>query len=89
MFHRIKYLPAKCVCSVSVMGPDQDVILPYAIELGNHVRIGTEDYPYLRKGVVARDNAELVRKIVKIGKEKGRQIADPSEARTILGIRKK
>jgi 3-keto-5-aminohexanoate cleavage enzyme len=89
LFHRLKYLPAKCVCSVSVMGPDQDIILPYAIELGNHIRIGTEDYPYIRKGVVAIDNSELVRKIVKIGKKKGRQIADPSEARTIIGIRKK
>jgi 3-keto-5-aminohexanoate cleavage enzyme len=71
------------------MGSDQNVILPYAIELGKHVRIGTEDYPYLNKGVMATDNAELVRKIVRIGKQKGRHIADPSEARTIIGIHKK
>jgi 3-keto-5-aminohexanoate cleavage enzyme len=89
LFHRIQYLPAKSVCSVSVMGSDQNVILPYAIELGKHVRIGTEDYPYLNKGVMATDNAELVRKIVRIGKQKGRHIADPSEARTIIGIHKK
>lgn len=89
LFHRIQYLPAKSVCSVSVMGSDQNVILPYAIELGKHVRIGTEDYPYLNKGVMATDNAELVRKIVRIGKQKGRHIADPSEARTIIGIYKK
>jgi len=87
--HRIQYLPDHCVCSVSVMGPDQNVILPYAIELGKHVRIGTEDYPYLKKDVVAKDNAELVSKIVKISREKGRDIADPSEARSIIGIHKK
>jgi 3-keto-5-aminohexanoate cleavage enzyme len=89
LVHRIHYLPADTVCSVSVMGPDQNVILPFAIELGKHVRIGTEDYPYLKKGVVANNNAELVKKIVKIGKGKGRQITDPSEARTIIGIHKK
>jgi 3-keto-5-aminohexanoate cleavage enzyme len=87
LLHRIKYLPPDCVSSVSVMGPDQEVILPLAIELEKHVRIGTEDYPYLKKGVLAKDNTELVRKIVKIGKEKGREIADPSEARKMIGIR--
>jgi 3-keto-5-aminohexanoate cleavage enzyme len=69
------------------MGPDQEVILPLVIELEKHVRVGTEDYPYLKKRVLAKDNTELVRKIVKIGKEKGREIADPSEARKMIGIR--
>ena len=84
--HRLRYLPSKSVCSVSVMGPDQEVILPFAIEIGKHVRVGTEDYPYIKKGVLAKNNTELVRKIVKIGKEKGRELADPSEARKIIGI---
>jgi 3-keto-5-aminohexanoate cleavage enzyme len=84
--HRIKYLPDGCLCSVSVMGPDQDIILPYAIDLKMHVRVGTEDYPYLKKGVLAKDNSELVRKIVKIIKKKDREIANPSEARKIIGI---
>ncbi|MGF3585478.1 MAG: 3-keto-5-aminohexanoate cleavage protein [Thermoplasmatota archaeon] len=76
--HRIKYLPAECVCSVSVMGPDQEIVLTRAIELNKHVRVGTEDYPYLKKGVLAKDNAELVKKIVKLSKEKGREISDLS-----------
>ena len=86
LVHRIKYLPAQCVCSVSVMGPDQTVILPFAIELGKHVRVGTEDYPYMKNGVLAKDNAQLVKHIVKISKQKGRAIANPSEARKIIGI---
>jgi len=84
--HRIKYLPDDCLCSVSVMGPDQEIVLTHAIGLNLNVRVGTEDYPYLKKGVLAKDNAELVKKIVKISKEKGRNIADPSEARKIIGI---
>jgi 3-keto-5-aminohexanoate cleavage enzyme len=89
LLHRMKYLPSDCICSVCVMGRDQEKILPFAIGLGNHVRVGTEDYPYLKKGIIAKDNAELVRKIVKIGTKKGRVIADPSEARAIIGIHKK
>jgi 3-keto-5-aminohexanoate cleavage enzyme len=89
LLHRIKYLPSDCVCSVSVMGPASEKILPLAIESGNHVRVGTEDYPYLKTGVLAKNNAELVKKIVKIGTEKRRAIADPSEARKIIGIHKK
>jgi 3-keto-5-aminohexanoate cleavage enzyme len=85
--HRIKYIPNECVCSVSVMGPDQEVVLTHAIELKKHVRVGTEDYPYLKKGVLAKDNSELVRKIVNISKEKKRDVADPSEARKIIGIK--
>jgi len=85
--HRIKYLPKESICSVSVMGPEQEIILPLAIKEGKNVRIGTEDYPYLKKGVLAKDSSELVKKIVKISKELGREIADPSEARKILKIK--
>lgn len=89
LMHRIRYLPRECVCSVSVMGPASEKILPYAIEIGNHVRVGTEDYPYLKKGILAKNNAELVRKIVKVSTKRGRAIADPLEARKIIGIKKK
>ncbi|MCX6672125.1 MAG: 3-keto-5-aminohexanoate cleavage protein, partial [Euryarchaeota archaeon] len=85
--HRIKYLPVESVCSVSVMGPEQEIILPLAIKHGKHVRVGTEDYPYIKKGVLAKDSSELVKRIVKISKEMRREIADPSEARKIIGIR--
>jgi len=85
--HRIKYLPSDCVCSVSVMGSDQEVILPLAIELNKHVRVGTEDYPYLKEKILAKDNAELVRKIVKLCREKERYVANPSEARKMIDIK--
>jgi len=87
LLHRIKYLPIDSVCSVSVMGPDQEIILPLAIMHGKHVRVGTEDYPYIKKKVLAKDSSELVKKIVQLSKEKGREIADPSEARKIIGIK--
>jgi 3-keto-5-aminohexanoate cleavage enzyme len=63
-------------------------ILTLAIILGGHVRVGMEDNPYLSEGVLAKSNAELVEKIVRISRELGREIAEPSEARQIIGIRR-
>ena len=48
--------------------------------------VGTEDYSFIKKGVPAKANAELVSIMVRISKEMGREVADPSEARKILGI---
>ena len=46
-----------------------------------------EDNPYLDlNGTVARSNAELVDKIVRIARELGRDIASPEEARRITGL---
>jgi 3-keto-5-aminohexanoate cleavage enzyme len=55
---------------------------------GGHVRVGFEDNIYIRRGELARSNADLVRKMVNIAKELDRPIADPSEARRILGLRR-
>ncbi len=58
-----------------------------AIMLGGHVRVGFEDNVYLKKGVLARSNGELVEKVVRLANELGREIACPDEARTILGLK--
>ena len=58
-----------------------------AIMMGGHVRVGMEDNIYLEKGVLAKSNAELVAKVVRIAKELGREIATPDEARKILGLK--
>ncbi len=52
--------------------------------LGGHVRVGLEDNVYLRKGVLARDNAELVEKAVGLVETLGGRIATVGEARSIL-----
>ena len=56
--------------------------------LGGHVRVGLEDNTYLKKGVLAKNNAELVEKIVRIASELGFSPATPDEAREILGIKR-
>lgn len=56
--------------------------------LGGHVRVGLEDNVYLKKGVKAKNNAELVSKIIRIMGEFDLEPATPDEAREILQIKK-
>jgi 3-keto-5-aminohexanoate cleavage enzyme len=48
--------------------------------------VGTEDYPFIREGVPAKSNAEIVSRMVRISAEMGRGVATPVEARSILGL---
>jgi len=59
-----------------------------ALILGSHVRVGMEDNLYLGKGVLAKNNAEMVAKMVRIMKELDLEPATPAEAREILGLGK-
>ncbi len=58
-----------------------------AFLLGGHVRVGLEDAVNLRRGVLAPDNAAMVRKAVHIVDELGGEIATVAEARAILGLK--
>ncbi len=58
-----------------------------AIMMGGHVRVGMEDNIFIERKVLAKSNAELVEKVVRIAKELGREIATPDEARSILGLK--
>ncbi len=82
------HCPAHFNYSVSVMDPQTHwQMLTQSILLGGHVRVGMEDNPYLDlRGTLARSNAELVEKIVRIAHELGREIASPAEARAITGL---
>ena len=54
--------------------------------MGGNVRVGFEDNIYFRKGQLARSNAELVARIVRIAKEMERPVATPAQARDILQL---
>jgi 3-keto-5-aminohexanoate cleavage enzyme len=56
--------------------------------MGGHVRVGLEDsiyYSYPKKDMAT--NEQLVKRVVRIAGELGREIATPSDAREILGLR--
>jgi 3-keto-5-aminohexanoate cleavage enzyme len=58
-----------------------------ALIMGGHIRVGMEDNLYLRGGVLAKTNAELVERVAGLCREYGRDIAVPEEARKILGLK--
>lgn len=90
LIYLVDHLPTDlCInWNVSVMDPaTQWQILTLAIMMGGHVRVGWEDNPYLENGTLARTNALLVEKVVRIARELGREVATPEEARQIIGIR--
>ena len=68
------------------IGVAQFSVAALAMIMGGHVRVGFEDNLWLEKGILAKSNAQLVEKVVRIAKELGREIATPDEAREILGL---
>ena len=59
-----------------------------AINIGGHARAGFEDNPYYRPGELAKSNAQLIERLVRLAREIGRSIATPAEARIMLQLKK-
>lgn len=79
-------IPAGSTYTVAGLGRYEFPLAAMAIIHGGHVRVGFEDNVALKKGVLAKSNAELVAKVVRLANEFGREIATPAEARQILGL---
>lgn len=80
-------IPCGSTYSVAGIGRYEFSLAAASIISGGHVRVGFEDNIYLEKGVLAKNNGELVSKVVRLAKELGRDIATPKEARKILGLK--
>jgi uncharacterized protein (DUF849 family) len=64
--------------------------MPFATQaalMGGNIRVGLEDNLYISRGKLAKSNAEQVAKIRTIVEELGYEIATPSEARQMLGLK--
>ncbi|MGM0585768.1 MAG: 3-keto-5-aminohexanoate cleavage protein, partial [Pseudomonadota bacterium] len=72
--------------SVLAAGRQQIPLATMSAAMGGHVRVGLEDNLYIGKGVLARSNAEQVRKIRGIVQALGRVPATPAQAREMLGL---
>jgi len=86
LMHLIDLLPLDSLFNVTGIASQELPATALSILLGGNVRVGFEDNIYYGKGELAESNAQLVARIVRIGRELGCQIATPSEARDILGI---
>lgn len=79
-------IPESSTYSVAGIGKYEFTLAELSIKHGGHVRVGLEDNIFIEKGVIAKSNAQLVEKVVKIAKKYKREIASPTEARKILGM---
>jgi 3-keto-5-aminohexanoate cleavage enzyme len=86
LLHLIDCLPENSLWSAIGIGAAQLPINTYSILLGGHVRTGLEDNIYYRKGELASSNAQLVERVVRLSTELGREVANSTEARRMLGI---
>lgn len=56
-------------------------------QLGGHVRVGLEDSLLIKRGELAKSNAQQVTKIRRIVEDLGSEVATPDEAREILDLK--
>ena len=81
-------LPPGCTWQMIGIGRHQIPLGVQGVLLGGNVRVGMEDNIYLSKGVLAKSNAELVEKMVRIVRELGMEPATSDETREMLNLRK-
>jgi len=86
LLHLSEVIPPGSTWSVIGIGGGQLPMAIMGVVMGGHARVGLEDNIYYSKGVLARNNAELVERVVRIAKECGRPVATPQEAREILNL---
>jgi 3-keto-5-aminohexanoate cleavage enzyme len=81
----LRPLPAGTHWSITAVGRHQRRMLALAILRGaGGIRVGFEDGVYLRRGVLASSNAELVTDAAEVVRTLGRRVATIDEARELL-----
>ena len=85
LFMRSK-LPPHARWSVLGVGRTQLPMITMGILLGGNVRVGFEDNIYVSKGVLAKNNAQMVEMAANLVHHLQREVATPEEARRMLGI---
>ena len=83
----LQFLPPDTIFNTLGVGPAQTPVATLGMILGGCVRVGLEDNIYYRKGELAKSNAQLVARIVRIARDLGKEPATPDEGRQILGLK--
>ncbi|TFG19875.1 MAG: 3-keto-5-aminohexanoate cleavage protein [Promethearchaeota archaeon] len=83
----VNSLPKTSTFTVTAIGRYEFPMITQSIAMGGHARVGFEDNLYISKGILAKSNGELVKKVVSIAEKMGREIANPSDAQLILGLK--
>jgi 3-keto-5-aminohexanoate cleavage enzyme len=86
LLHLLEHIPEESVWSVIGIGKSHLPMSMMALIMGGHIRVGLEDNVYYERGVLAKNSAVFVERIIRLAKEYGREVATPNEARKILGV---
>ncbi len=85
----VRNIPAGSTWTSTGIGRYAFTMAAPTIVMGGNVRVGFEDNLYLERGVLAKENGELVDKVVRMAKLLGREVASSDEAREILSLKKR
>lgn len=87
LIHMLGLIDREDTWAVAGVGRYETPLAVMAIVMGGHLRVGFEDNVYYHKGELAKSNAQLVERMVRIAKEVGREVATVEEARKMLSLR--
>ena len=79
-------LPSQALWSVLGVGSAQLPMIALALITGGHVRVGFEDNIYLKKGILAKSNAQMVEMAANLAEQLGRTVASPDTVRKMLKL---
>lgn len=83
----LRPLPPETFWTVTCIGRHHQRMLALALLKGAPgIRTGLEDVAYISRGVHAASNAALVEMAAKLSNDLGRELADPDQARELLGL---
>lgn len=86
LVYLVESLPPGSIWTATGRGVDAYPMAGMSIINGGHARIGLEDCIHISKDELAKSNAQLVSKLVRIAHEFDVEIATPKKAREILKI---
>jgi 3-keto-5-aminohexanoate cleavage enzyme len=79
-------LPEDSIFFVCGIGSYQVPMTTMSMLLGGNVRVGLEDNLYYARGRKLRGNGEAVERVAKTARSLGREVAEPAQAREMLGL---
>jgi 3-keto-5-aminohexanoate cleavage enzyme len=89
LYSMYQFLPEDAYFNTTATGAAELPVTTMGMLLGGCARVGLEDNIYYRRGELAKSNAQLVERTVRIAGELNLAPATPDEARAILGVVKK
>jgi 3-keto-5-aminohexanoate cleavage enzyme len=82
----LENVPKDAFVNVTAVGFAQLPLTTMGMILTGCIRVGLEDNIYYRRGDLAKSNAQLVARAVRIARELNKEPMSPEEARKILGL---